>query len=211
MVETKKFFVFTEDFILEAEYYKSIQKRSEAVLITHPHPDYGGNMNNNVVSAIFSELIKENISCLRFNFSGVGKSRKKKNYKNDRIPEVQACIDYLINEQNTQTIIICGYSFGAAVGCSAVNYSDKVKGFIAISFPWDFMGQKYKRLSQTDKPKYFLQGDQDDIAVYQNFQKHYKDYQEPKDYVIIQGADHFYWGYEDNIANIVLQTYQKLT
>jgi len=91
-----------------------------------------------------------------------------------------------------------GYSYGAAIGCSTVNYSDKIKGYCAISFPWDFMGREFKNFSQSEKPKLFIQGNRDTIANYRNFENHYNFYLEPKEYRIIDGADHFYYGYEPN-------------
>ncbi len=33
------------------------------------------------------------------------------------------------------------------------------------------MGSKYKKLSQTKKPKLFIQGDRDTIALYENFEE----------------------------------------
>lgn len=209
MVETNKFFVTNDNVKLETEYFQSTQRRLPGVLITHPHPDYGGSMRNNVVSAIFSEFCNKNITCLRFNFSGVGNSEKIGSNQNDRISEVKTCIDFLINEKNIEEIIICGYSYGAAVGCSTINYSDKVKGFIAISFPFDFMGKKYKKLSKSDKPKYFIQGDQDNVASFRNFKDHYEKYKEPKEFVIIEGANHFYWGFEREITENVLKFYHE--
>jgi hypothetical protein len=211
MRETNKFFVSNEYVKLEAEFYQSSQKQSPAVLVLHPHPDFGGTMHNNVVSAIFNKFTNEKITCLRFNFSGVGNSRRIKSGKDDRIYEVQTCIDFLLDDNGIDKILICGYSYGAAVGCSAVNYSEKILGFIAVSFPFDFMGKKYKKLSQTIKPKYFIQGGRDNVARAQNFKTHYEEYDEPKEFVIINGADHFYRGYEDEIARVVMNFYQKLT
>ncbi|GAG65224.1 unnamed protein product, partial [marine sediment metagenome] len=120
-------------------------------------------------------------------------------------------IDFLINEKNIEKIIICGYSYGAAIGCSVVNFSEKIIGYCAISFPWDFMGSKYKELSQTKKPKLFIQGNRDTIALYENFENHYNFYFEPKKYKIINGADHFYSGFEEKIAQEVSEFYNSIT
>jgi alpha/beta superfamily hydrolase len=62
------------------------------------------------------------------------------------------------------------------------------------------MGLKYKELSQSKKPKLFIQGNQDTLALYENFEKHYNFYLEPKNYKIIKGADHFYIGFEEEVA-----------
>ena len=167
-------------------------------------------MNNNVVSAVFNILESKDLSCLRFNFRGVGRSTGSHTSGRGELSDVKACIDYLIDNKNIQKIFMCGYSYGAAIGCSAVNYSEKIIGYAAISFPWDFMGSKYKKLSQSTKPKMFIQGDRDNIAYYDKFREHYSSYDEPKDYKIIQGADHFYWGHEKESAESVLAFYQSI-
>ena len=210
MVEIEKLFISNNEIELESEYFQSkLNKDEPIVLICHPHPQFGGNMFNNVVSAVFNILIKNDISCFRFNFRAVGQSTGTHSNGRGELSDVKVCIDYLVNEKQLKKIIICGYSYGAAIGCSAVNHSDKVIGYIAISFPWDFMGIN-KELSQSEKPKFFLQGDRDTIARFDKFLDHYKYYIEPKQYEIISGADHFYWGYEDQIAEKVSKYYNSM-
>ncbi|MFW9970441.1 MAG: alpha/beta hydrolase, partial [Candidatus Odinarchaeota archaeon] len=75
MVEKEKLFIKNGDLKLEAEFFRSKNHLiNPVVLICHPHPQYGGDMYNNVVSGVFNKLIENDISCLRFNFRGVGKS-----------------------------------------------------------------------------------------------------------------------------------------
>ena len=45
------------------------------VVICHPHPLHGGNMDNNVVLALALGLAQEGFVTLRFNFRGVGGSQ----------------------------------------------------------------------------------------------------------------------------------------
>ncbi len=168
-------------------------------------------MHNNVVSGIFNKFIQEDISSLRFNFRGVGSSSGTYTSDRDELSDVEACIDFLLNERKVENIFLCGYSYGAAIGCSTINYSEKIIAYVAISFPWDFMGSKYKKLSQSHKPKLFLQGNRDDIANFERFEIHFNDYQDPKYFQIINGADHFYWGYESQVADKVYEFYVSLS
>ncbi|NVM18949.1 MAG: alpha/beta fold hydrolase [Candidatus Lokiarchaeota archaeon] len=168
-------------------------------------------MYNNVVSAVFKKFIQNNISCLRFNFRGVGTSSGNHTTGAGELIDMKTCIDFLLNEKRFEKIIICGYSYGAAIGCSAVNYSKKIVAYCAISFPWDFMGLEYKELSQSEKHKLFIQGNRDTIALYENFEKHYNYYLEPKNYIIIKGADHFYVGFEEEVAQEVYKFYKMIT
>ncbi len=211
MVEKELLFIRNGEIRLEAEYFQPKKNQvNSTVLICHPHPEYGGNMYNNVVSGVFNNLIKNNISCLRFNFRGVGSSTGNHSEGSGELSDVIACIDFLINKKKYENIIICGYSYGAAIGCSAINHSNKVIGYISISFPWDFMGPKFKELSQSTKEKLFIQGNRDTIASYENFETHYSFYHEPKKKFIIDGGDHFYRGHEEHIAQEVLKFYNLI-
>jgi len=211
MVRRELLFIRNNEIELEAEYFPSKNyPKNPAVIICHPHPQYGGNMFNNVVSGVFNKLINNDITCLRFNFRGVGKSTGNHSGGPGELSDVKTCIDFLINEKNHQRIIICGYSYGATIGCSAINYSDKVIGYISISFPWDFMGSKYRELSQSNKPKLFIQGNQDTVALYERFEENYSYYLAPKLSKIIDGADHFYWNYEEQVSNEVIDFYNSI-
>ena len=45
-----------------------------AVVFCHPHPLFGGNMDNSVVLALANSLVDKGFATLRFNFRGVGNS-----------------------------------------------------------------------------------------------------------------------------------------
>jgi len=167
-------------------------------------------MYNNVVSSVFNSFVKKEISCMRFNFRGVGKSTGNPTIGKGELSDVKACIDYLLQSLHFERVFICGYSYGAAIGCSAISYSEKIIGYCAISFPWDFMGLKYKELSQSKKPKLFIQGNRDNLAIYENFENHYNFYLEPKQYRIINGADHFYIGFTQEVAEEAYNYYRSI-
>ncbi len=167
-------------------------------------------MYNNVVSGVFNSFVKNDISSMRFNFRGVGNSTGKHTSGKGELSDVKACIDHLTQSLHFDRIFICGYSYGAAIGCSTINYSEKIIGYCAISFPWDFMGIEYKEFSQSKSPKLFIQGDMDTVAPYENFMKHYNYYLEPKKFKIIEGADHFYQGFEDMISREVKSFYESI-
>ncbi|MHA1804902.1 MAG: alpha/beta hydrolase [Promethearchaeota archaeon] len=210
MVIRERLFIDNDPIKLEAEWFDSHANSLPTALIVHPHPQFGGTMHNNVVSAIFEKCVEENISCLRFNFRGVGKSTGTHSNGRGELSDVKACIDFLVKKKQKARVGIIGYSYGAAIGCSAVNYSEAIVGYVAISFPWDFMGKKYKKLSNSEKPKLFIQGTNDTIALMERFHAHFADYSDPKEYHIIQGADHFYWGHEEEVSALVVAFFNNL-
>lgn len=189
---------------LEAEFFiPSNSDKDLAVLLIHPHPLYGGNLSNNVVSSLFSVLLKENKAVLRFNFRGVGQSTGSYGKDRGEQEDVKACVNHLIKNEGFKRIILIGYSYGAAIGCSVVNLFKEIVGYVAIAFPFD-MFINFKDLSQSPKPKLFIQGDRDNIASFNTFSEHYEDMETPKNQKIIENCDHFYLGHENTAAKYVL-------
>ena len=96
------------------EFEGLLQKNSAAkgVVITHPHPLYGGNIRNNVVMAISQTYQKLGYSTLCFNFRGVGRSRGSYGDGISEQEDVRAAIAYLA-DLDIKQIDLAGYSFGA--------------------------------------------------------------------------------------------------
>ena len=60
--------------VLEGRFHPGPGKAGDAALILHPHPLYGGDMDNNVVAALKDAAIKAGLDALLINFRGVGAS-----------------------------------------------------------------------------------------------------------------------------------------
>ncbi len=85
-----------------------------AAVIAHPHPLFGGSMDNNVVYALRDTLIASGYVALRFNFRGVGKSQGQYSELAGEPEDVIAAVEHLKTEDGVdpKKIIACGYSFG---------------------------------------------------------------------------------------------------
>ncbi len=60
---------------LEGRYHPAKEPNAPIALILHPHPQYGGTMNNKVVYNLFHAFVRRGFAVLRFNFRGVGRSQ----------------------------------------------------------------------------------------------------------------------------------------
>ena len=98
------------DIEIEGLLYSS--EGNKGVVITHPHPLYGGNMYNNVVKALVRIYQLAGYSTLRFNFRGVGLSKGTYGNGIGEQEDVRAALLYLAQE-GKQSLDLAGYSFGS--------------------------------------------------------------------------------------------------
>ena len=174
-----------------------------ATLICHPHPLGGGTMHNKVVyhaAKVFSGL---GWPVLRFNFRGTGLSEGTHDGRAE-IDDVRAGLDWLAHEFG-KPIVAAGFSFGAAMGlkacCTGPNDSDGrsdsgIRGFAALGLPTHADGRDYTYpwLASCTFPKLFLSGDRDQYAPVSQLRAIAGSALEPKQFVLIPDADHFFVG-----------------
>src|SRR5215204_1665563 len=104
-------------------------------LVLHPHPLGGGTMHNKVVYRAAATLNDAGLVTLRINFRGVGQSSGAHDFGEGERDDAKAGLDYLSENYTGQTVILCGFSFGARVGMEVGCNDDRVKYLISIGTP----------------------------------------------------------------------------
>ena len=105
-----------EDQLLEGLFYNNTENTGKAIIICHPHPLYGGSMDNKIVHAIHNIFSKMGFSTLRFNFRSVGNSEGSFDSGNGEVLDIQEAKKFLLSKVNKlKTIFLAGYSFGSFV------------------------------------------------------------------------------------------------
>jgi len=177
------------------------------VVVTHPWKLLGGNLYNNVVLGVSSLLCNEfSITALAFNFRGVGESTGSGSWRGsyERDDAIAAC-RYLLNMENgPKNIYVIGYSYGAAIGSSVADELVDIKGYVAISYPFGviyflFLWHLVEK-ANSSKPKLYIMGDVDNFTGINNFNNKFTNLPEPKEKIIIAGADHFWFNWEKQLA-----------
>ena len=119
---------------LEAKYYKSKKTTSPIALVLHPHPQYGGTMNNKVVVQTFHTFVENDFSVCRVNFRGVGKSDGDFDNGQGELADAAAALDWLERENfDNSQCWISGFSFGSLIAMQLLMRRPEVNRFIAIS------------------------------------------------------------------------------
>jgi alpha/beta superfamily hydrolase len=91
-----------------------------ALLLCHPHPQYGGSMDDDVLGTVADALVARSASMLRFNFRGVGASTGRYDGGRGEIEDVEAAARHLAALDPSRALWLCGYSFGSWMAWSAL-------------------------------------------------------------------------------------------
>ena len=175
----------------------SLQK---AVIICHPHPLYGGNMDNPVVITIAEAFFEKGFTTLRFNFRGTGNSTGMFDHGEGEQEDIRAAMSCLIGN-GYQKIYLAGYSFGARMNALVVSKGCEIEDHIMISPPVGFMSfDDIKKMPDTGL---IVTGGNDEIGSADLIQKHINRWQINPRYEIIEDCDHFYSGCLSRLKTIL--------
>ena len=121
---------------IEGRYHHANDPNSPVALLLHPHPEYGGTMNNRVVYAMYQSFVKRGFSTLRFNFRGVGRSQGTFDNGQGELSDAATALDWMQGHNpNASTCWIAGFSFGAWVAMQLMMRRPEISGFISASPP----------------------------------------------------------------------------
>ena len=84
---------------LEAKYYKTEICPKLVAIVLHPHPQYGGTMNNRIVQLMYNIFLENGFSVIKVNFRGVGKSDGIFDNGQGELSDAAAALDW-IERQN---------------------------------------------------------------------------------------------------------------
>jgi len=188
----------SEEYEIEGLFNQRDEKKG--VVVTHPHPLYGGDMNNLVVESIVHVYHMKGYSTLKFNFRGVGRSQGAYDNGIGEQKDVLSALSFLAN-MGMERIDLAGYSFGAWVNAHAIQKDTVTKQMIMVSPPVGFMD--FNSIVTMDTLKFVVTGNRDDIAPADMVKKMIPIWNSDTRFEVIDGADHFYGGYLGQLEEVL--------
>ena len=118
---------------IEGRYHPARQKNAPIAIILHPHPQFGGTMNHQIIYQLYYAFVHRGFSALRFNFRGVGRSQGSFDHGTGELSDAAAALDWAqtINPE-AKSCWIAGFSFGAWIGMQLLMRRPEIEGFISI-------------------------------------------------------------------------------
>jgi len=190
---------------IEARYHHNEAKGAPIVVVLHPHPLYGGTMNNKITYNLYHAFVRSGFSALRFNFRGIGKSQGKFDDGIGEMADAATALDW-IQQQNmdANACWIAGFSFGAWISMQLLMRRPEINGFIAVSPPANLYDFSF--LSPCPTAGLITMGDKDEIVTEDSVSKLASKLGNQKganlDYKIISGADHYYRNHIEELNTI---------
>ncbi|MCY4575098.1 MAG: alpha/beta hydrolase [Chloroflexi bacterium] len=178
------------------------------VVICHPHPQYGGEMTNNVVMAVSSSIVAYGLAALRFNFRGAGRSGGA--YDNgigeqeDTLAALEALATGTVADElpNEMRVGLAGYSFGGGVALGAARGAVGLAALALIS-PAIGDDASQEALSALTMPKLIATGEADNFATVERVRGLAGMLPGSTEIYIATQTDHFWWGEEMNLGRRV--------
>jgi uncharacterized protein len=172
-----------------------------AVVLAHPHPQYGGTMHTKVVYQAAKACTRIGCAVLRFNFRGVGTSEGSWDEGRGEMDDFRAGIAFMREQYPNVRVWSAGMSFGAWIAMTVGAQEDVVSTLLGIAPPvtrFDF-----DVVRTTDKPKFFIQGERDELCPLKDMQEFYARARDPKELAVIDGADHLFDGKVLEVADAI--------
>ena len=79
---------------IEGRYHPAAQKNAPLAIILHPHPQFGGTMNHQIVYQLYYAFVHRNFSVIRFNFRGVGRSQGSFDHGTGELSDAASTLDW---------------------------------------------------------------------------------------------------------------------
>ncbi len=190
---------------LEGRYQPSKSKTAPIALILHPHPRFGGTMNNQIIYELYYMYAKRGFTVLRFNFRGVGRSQGTFDHGTGELSDAAAALDWVQTfHPDSRGCWIAGFSFGAWIGMQLLMRRPEVEGFISIAPPANLYDFSF--LAPCPASGLMVHGDADKVVPMKDVQALVDKLKAQKgitiDHETLPGANHFFAGQTDSLLEL---------
>jgi hypothetical protein len=168
-----------------------------AVLLTHPHPLYGGSMRSLVTSELFRALPTHDFAVVRFNFRGVERSGGEHGGGWAERLDVEAGLDAIESVAPNAPIVVAGWSFGADVALTVVD--KRIRGWFLIAPPLRVLPAEAFVAALDPRPKHVAVPERDEFNPPSSARERTRGWKSTE-IEVVPGADHFLVGRTESVT-----------
>ncbi len=188
---------------IEGRYQPAKRRSAPIALVLHPHPEFGGTMNTQIVYPLFYLSAKRGFAVLRFNFRGVGRSQGSFDHGQGELSDAAAALDWVQSvHPDARACWIAGFSFGAWIGMQLLMRRPEIEGFMSIAPPANL--HDFSFLAPCPSSGLIVNGDVDKVVPQKDTQALVDKLKTQRgitiDHRIVPGANHFF---EDRVDDLI--------
>ena len=198
------------DLVLEGVLTLAKREKQPGLILCHPHPLYGGSMDDSRLIAIQQAAVDKGFNTLRFNYRGVGKSEGQFGQGIGEIQDTIAAVKFLRSHPHTDEsrIALLGYSFGGSMSLAAAMDASPA-ALVTISAPIRLPDSDSDLVKDAIRyvpcPTYVVHGQEDDSVNLVEAETIYAMLQVEDKYLrVIKGANHFWSRRLNHIIPMIL-------
>ena len=191
---------------IEARYHHEPAQTAPVAIILHPHPQFGGTMNNQIVYHLYYTFVRRNFSVLRFNFRGVGRSQGLFDNGPGELSDAATALDWMQSyNPDARACWIAGVSFGSWIAMQLLMRRPEIEGFISIAPPASLYDFSF--LAPCPSSGLMVNGGDDRVISTQSVIDLVDRLKTQKgvviDHEVIPGTNHFFEGKVDELMEVV--------
>jgi hypothetical protein len=177
------------------------------VIISHPHPLYGGRMTNKVVHILAKSFSELDAITVRFNFRGVGKSEGRYDEGVGEAEDLQTLAVQLKQWWPQAPLWLAGFSFGAYVTtrAQAVIKAEKI---LLVAPPVSMY--PFAELTEITVPWIVIQGGEDEVIDAAAVKSWVSQRPNSPQLIWMKDAGHFFHGKLNEVKGLLLQGWPLL-
>lgn len=183
---------------------ETLTESTPIVVISHPHPLYGGTMTNKVVHIIAKSFSELEAITVRFNFRGVGQSEGEYSDGIGEAEDLQALVNELKQWRPQAPIWLAGFSFGAYVTARAQAVI-KAEKLLLVAPPVSMYS--FDELAEMAIPWLVIQGGQDEVIDAVAVKNWVSERPNPPQLIWMEDAGHFFHGKLNEVKEALLQAW----
>jgi alpha/beta superfamily hydrolase len=170
-------------------------------VVCHPHPLYGGTMQNKVVHTLARAMQELGVPTVRFNFRGVDGSAGAYDGGVGELDDALAVCAWARRRWGCDALWLAGFSFGSAVALQAAQ-TVAPRALVTVAPP---VGRIIVApVPRPACPWLVVQGDRDELVDVAQVQRWAGDFAPPPRLVVLEGAEHFFHGRLGDLRAAVL-------
>ena len=173
-----------------------------AGVICHPHPQFGGTLNNKVVHTVARVFAELGLAAVRFNFRGVGASEGAHDKGRGETDDLRCVLSWVREQDPGGVLWLAGFSFGGYVALRAAA-GESIDRLVTIAPPVNRFALDV--VPSPRCPWLLIQGEDDEIVPGDAVLQWAKALPHPPVIEVVPEGDHLFHGRLNVLRDILLR------